>query len=106
MMTTTREKILFVLPILLAGMSWASFAPLAAILFDIFDNLIIAWALISISLLSYSFFCWIFLNKVQQLLDKSVAEGHEPVKLNGLRNTLILMGVFGLLVTVITVFGA
>lgn len=56
MMTTTREKTLFALQILLACMSWVSCAFLVAVLLDIFDNLMVAWILVSIGLLSYGFF--------------------------------------------------
>ena len=106
MMTITRERILLVLPILLACMSWLGFTLLADILFDIGGSSVVAWVLISIGLLSYGFFSWIYVNKVQQLINENTAESNESIKVNNLRNVLILLGFVYVFASIFIIFRA
>jgi hypothetical protein len=94
---------------LLAVISGLGFWFLAVVSADIGSSQMTPLALTCLSLLSYSFFCWLSLKKFQNILNKNivVVEGGEPIRMRvkRLRNTLIMIGFLFAFMSVFLVFG-
>ena len=108
-MIKTRDRIPLFLLMLLAIISGLGFSLLAIFSADIGSSQMTPLVLISLSLLSYSFFCWRSLKKFQTVLNKNivVVEGDEPIRMRvkRLRNTLIMIGIVLAFMSIVLVFG-
>ena len=108
-MIKIRDTIPSFLLMILAIISWLGFWLLAVVSADIDSSQMTPLALTCLSLLSYSFFCWLSLKKFQNVLNKNivVAEGDEPIRIRikRIRNTLIFTGILLAFMSIILVFG-